>query len=72
MLRDLLSHVEALYTLGVVLTGVVLYVITKVVRTSNQKRQDTQEQFNLVVEQLSKDISIVSSHYPAAFLQCHH
>ena len=55
MLRDLLSHVEALYTLGVVLTGVVLYVITKVVRTSNQKRQDTQEQFNLVVEQLSKD-----------------
>jgi len=55
MLREMLSHVEALYTLGVVLTGVVLYVITKVVRTSNQKRQDTQEQFNLVVEQLSKD-----------------
>lgn len=55
MLREMLSHIEALYTLGVVLTGVILYVITKVVRTSNQKRQDTQEQFNRVVEQLSKD-----------------
>lgn len=50
-----LSNVEALYTIGVVLAGVILYVITKVVRTSNQKRQDTQEQFNKVVEQLSKD-----------------
>lgn len=54
-LRELLSNVEALYTLGIVLTGVILYVITKVVRTGNQKRQDTQEQFNKVVEQLAKD-----------------
>jgi len=37
------------------LAGVILYVITKVVRTGNQKRQDTQEQFNKVVEQLAKD-----------------
>lgn len=50
-----LGNVEALYTIGVVLAGVILYVITKVVRTSNQKRQDTQEQFNKVVEQLAKD-----------------
>ena len=50
-----LGNVEALYTIGVVLAGVTLYVITKVVRTGNQKRQDTQEQFNRVVEQLSKD-----------------
>jgi len=50
-----LGNVEALYTIGVVLAGVILYVITKVVRTGNQKRQDTQEQFNRVVEQLSKD-----------------
>ena len=55
MWKELLSHAEALYTFGVVLTGVILYVITKVVRTSNQKRQDTQEQFNKVVEQLAKD-----------------
>ena len=48
-------NVEGLYTIGVVLAGVILYVITKVVRTSNQKRQDTQEQFNKVVEQLAKD-----------------
>ena len=50
-----LNNVEALYTIGIVLSGVALYVITKVVRTSNQKRQDTQEQFNMAVEQLSKD-----------------
>lgn len=50
-----LGNVEALYTIGVVLAGVILYVITKVVRTGNQKRQDMQEQFNRVVEQLSKD-----------------
>ena len=50
-----LSNVEAMYTIGVVLSGVILYVITKLVRTSNQKRQDTQEQFNMVVDQLSKD-----------------
>lgn len=50
-----LSNVEAFYTIGVVLSGVILYVITKVVRTNNQKRQDTQEQFNQVVDQLSKD-----------------
>ena len=50
-----LGNVEALYTIGIVLAGVTLYVITKVVRTGNQKRQDTQEQFNRVVEQLSKD-----------------
>lgn len=48
-------NIEGLYTIGVVLAGVVLYVITKVVRTGNQKRQDTQEQFNKVVEQLAKD-----------------
>ena len=47
--------IEGTYTIGIVLAGVALYVITKVVRTSNQKRQDTQEQFNLAVEQLSKD-----------------
>ena len=50
-----LGNIEALYTIGVLLAGVILYVITKVVRTGNQKRQDTQEQFNRVVEQLSKD-----------------
>ena len=50
-----LGNVEALYTIGVVLAGVILYVITTVVRTGNQKRQDMQEQFNRVVEQLSKD-----------------
>lgn len=48
-------NIEGLYTIGVVLAGVILYVITKVVRTGNQKRQDTQEQFNKVVEQLAKD-----------------
>lgn len=47
--------IEGTYTIGIVLAGVALYVITKVIRTSNQKRQDTQEQFNLAVEQLSKD-----------------
>ena len=50
-----IGNVEGLYTIGVVLAGVILYVITKVVRTDNQKRQDTQEQFNKVVEQLAKD-----------------
>ena len=50
-----LGNVEAFYTIGVVLSGVLLYIITKVVRTNNQKRQDTQEQFNQVVEQLSKE-----------------
>ena len=50
-----IGNIEGLYTIGVVLAGVVLYVITKVVRTGNQKRQDTQEQFNKVVEQLAKD-----------------
>ena len=50
-----IGNVEGLYTIGVVLAGVILYVITKVVRTGNQKRQDTQEQFNKVVEQLAKD-----------------
>lgn len=50
-----LNSVEALYTIGIVLSGAILYVITKLVRTNNQKRQDTQEQFNKVVEQLSKD-----------------
>lgn len=50
-----LNNIEALYTIGVVLSGAILYVITKLVRTNNQKRQDTQEQFNKVVEQLSKD-----------------
>lgn len=50
-----LSNVEAMYTIGIVLSGAILYVITKVVRTNNQKRQDTQEQFNMVVDQLSKD-----------------
>jgi len=50
-----IGNVEGLYTIGVVLAGAILYVITKVVRTSNQKRQDTQEQFNIVVEQLAKD-----------------
>ena len=48
-----LGNVEALYTIGVVLAGVILYVITKVVRTGNQKRQDTQEQFNFVEFSLS-------------------
>lgn len=51
----MLDNVEPLYTIGVVLAGAILYVITKVVRTNNQKRQDTQAQFNLAVEQLSKD-----------------
>ena len=50
-----IGNIEGLYTIGVVLAGVILYVITKVVRTGNQKRQDTQEQFNRVVEQLAKD-----------------
>lgn len=50
-----LNNVEALYTIGVVMAGAILYVITKLIRTNNQKRQDTQEQFNLVVDQLSKD-----------------
>lgn len=50
-----LNNVEALYTIGVVMAGVILYVITKLIRTNNQKRQDTQEQFNLVVDQLSKN-----------------
>lgn len=50
-----LNNIEALYTIGVVMAGVILYVITKLIRTNNQKRQDTQEQFNLVVDQLSKD-----------------
>ena len=50
-----LGSIEALYTIGIVLAGVTLYVITKVVRTNNQKRQDMQRQFNMVVEQLSKD-----------------
>ena len=50
-----LGEMEGWYTIGVVSAGVILYVITKVVRTSNQKRQDTQEQFNQTVEQLSKD-----------------
>ena len=55
LLNISIGNVEGLYTIGVVLAGVVLYVITKVVRTGNQKRQDTQEQFNKVVEQLAKD-----------------
>lgn len=50
-----LNNVEALYTIGVVMAGAILYVITKLIRTNNQKRQDTQEQFTLVVDQLSKD-----------------
>ena len=48
-----LGNVEALYTIGVVLASVILYVITKVVRTGNQKRQDTQEQFNFIEFSLS-------------------
>ena len=55
LLNISIGNVEGLYTIGVVLAGVILYVITKVVRTGNQKRQDTQEQFNKVVEQLAKD-----------------
>lgn len=50
-----LNNVEALYTIGLVLSGVILYVITKIFRTNNQKRQDTQEQFTSVVQQLSLD-----------------
>lgn len=48
-----LGNVEALYTIGVVLASVILYVITKVVRTGNQKCQDTQEQFNFIEFSLS-------------------
>ncbi len=55
LLNISIGNVEGLYTIGVVLAGVILYVITKVVRTGNQKRQDTQEQFNKVVEQLAKN-----------------
>lgn len=55
LLNISIGNIEGLYTIGVVLAGVILYVITKVVRTGNQKRQDTQEQFNKVVEQLAKD-----------------
>ena len=55
LLNISIGNVDGLYTIGVVLAGVILYVITKVVRTGNQKRQDTQEQFNKVVEQLAKD-----------------
>lgn len=50
-----LSNVGALYTIAVVLAGAALYVITKVVRTSNQRRQDNQEQFYKVVSQLSEN-----------------
>ena len=50
-----LNDVEPLYTIAIVLSGAALYVITKIFRTNNQKRQDTQEQFNLAVQQLSQD-----------------
>lgn len=61
-----LNNVEALYTIGIVLSGVILYVITKIFRTNNQKRQDTQEQFNLTVQQLSLDNE--TSHLSAAII----
>jgi len=47
--------IQDLYTLGLLLAGVILYVMTKVVRTDYQRRRDTQRQFNMTVEQLSKD-----------------
>lgn len=49
------ENIDAMYTMGVVLAGTALYVITKVVRTNNQKRQETQEQFYKVVTQLSEN-----------------
>ena len=50
-----LNDVEPLYTIALVLSGAALYVITKIFRTNNQKRQDTQGQFNLAVQQMSQD-----------------
>ena len=47
--------IESLYTLGIVLSGAALYVITKVIRTGNQRRRDTQDHFNKAVTQLSKN-----------------
>lgn len=50
-----LLPIQDLYTLGLLLAGVILYVMTKVIRTDYQRRRDTQHQFNMAVEQLSKD-----------------
>ena len=56
MLQPLISFAfQDIYTLGLLLAGAILYVVTKVVRTSHQRRQDTQRQFNMAVEQLSRD-----------------
>lgn len=56
MLHFLFSFaIQDLYTLGLLLAGVILYVMTKVVRTDYQRRRDTQRQFTMTVEQLSKD-----------------
>ena len=56
MLQPLISFaIQDMYTLGLLLAGAILYVVTKVVRTSHQRRQDTQRQFNMAVEQLSRD-----------------
>lgn len=56
MLHFLFSlAIQDLYTLGLLLAGVILYVMTKVVRTDYQRRRDTQRQFTMTVEQLSKD-----------------
>ena len=56
MLQPLISFaIQDFYTIGLLLAGTILYVVTKVVRTSHQRRQDTQRQFNMAVEQLSRD-----------------
>lgn len=50
-----LDNVEAIYTLGVVLSGAILYVATKIIRTNYEKRQDIRKQFNMAIDLLSKN-----------------